>query len=112
MLEHLVLNELCAHVPRDRVFYWRDKQKHEVDFVARLGRSRAPLAIECKASASKFNPAGMQAFRRRHPAGDNIVVTLRETERFEKTFGGVGVSFVPLTALPGALPARGVSARL
>ena len=112
LLEHLVLNELLARYGAAHVYHWRDKQQHEVDFVLQAGRAKQPLAIECKASASKFNPAGMQAFRRRHPAGDNIVVTLRETERFEKTFGGVGVSFVPLTALPGALPARGVSARL
>ena len=50
--------------------------------------------------ASKFNLAGMHAFRRRHAEGQNVVVTLRETERFDKGFGALKVSFVPLLQLP------------
>lgn len=107
LLEHLVLNELCAHVPRDRVFYWRDKQKHEVDFVARLGRSRAPLAIECKASSKSFDPAGLRAFRARHPAGDNLVVCLDLAEPLVSRFGALEVRFVPFDRFDQELASSG-----
>ena len=44
---HLVLDELRALFPVSEIYHWRDKQKHELDFVlARKGLP--PVAIECK----------------------------------------------------------------
>ena len=103
LLEHLVLGELTARFGAARVHYWRDKQQHEVDFVLQPGRRREVLAIECKSSASKFDPAGLLAFRRKHPRGANLVVTLRETESYRKAFGGVEVDYVPFFKLPAVL---------
>ncbi|KPK50109.1 MAG: hypothetical protein AMK72_02965, partial [Planctomycetes bacterium SM23_25] len=51
--EHLVLNELYAATQGRAVGHWRDKQRHEVDFVW-APRGRSPLAIECKWSAEAF----------------------------------------------------------
>jgi len=99
LLEHLVLGELLARFGLSRVHYWRDKQRHEVDFVLQLGRSRKLLALECKSAAAKFDPAGLQAFRRKHPVGLNLVVTLRDTERFARTHGDVEVQYLPYSAL-------------
>ena len=45
--EHLVLNELQAHLQTRRIGYWRDKRGHEIDFVL-ARRGQAPLALECK----------------------------------------------------------------
>lgn len=95
MLEHLVLGEIAARFGASRLHYWRDKSGHEVDFVLEIGRRRELLAIECKSSAASFDPAGLHAFRRRHPRGRNLVVTLRATERHAKRFGDVEVQFVP-----------------
>ncbi len=95
LLEHLVLYEIAARFGTKRLHYWRDKQQHEVDFVLEVGRRRELLAIECKSSASKFNPSSLQVFRRKHPRGKNFVVTLRSTESHRKTFGDVEVQFVP-----------------
>ena len=95
LLEHLVLYEIAARFGTKRLHYWRDKQQHEVDFVLEVGRGRELLAIECKSSASKFNPSSLQVFRRKHPRGRNFVVTLRSTETHRKTFGDVEVQFVP-----------------
>ena len=53
--EHYVLNELHAHLQSRDIRYWRDKRKHEVDFVLKK-RGQAPIAIECKWSASDFRP--------------------------------------------------------
>ena len=77
----------------------RDKQKHEVDFVLELGRRREPVAIECKSSAAKLDAGGLQAFRRKHPRGRNVVVTLKATESYAKTFGDIEVQFVPYLEL-------------
>jgi predicted AAA+ superfamily ATPase len=105
LLEHLVLGEIAARFGTSRLHHWRDKQQHEVDFVLEVGRKRELCAIECKSSASSFDPAGLQAFRRRHPAGPNLVVTLRPTEKRKKTFGEVEVEIVPYLDLPARLDA-------
>ncbi len=34
--EHFVLNELIANRQSRKIFYWRDKQGHEIDFVIPL----------------------------------------------------------------------------
>lgn len=99
LLEHLVLGELTARFGTSRLHYWRDKQKHEVDFVLEVGRRRELLAIECKSSAAKLDAAGLQAFRRKHPKGRNLVVTLRATEANKRTFGDVEVEVVPYLEL-------------
>ena len=95
LLEHLVLNELLAHLPRERIFYWRDKQNHEVDFIVRPTRGGATIAVECKASSSRFDPAGLKAFRRRHARGENIVVCLDLAEPVVTRIRGLEVRFVP-----------------
>ncbi|MDD5308723.1 MAG: DUF4143 domain-containing protein [Deltaproteobacteria bacterium] len=95
LLEHLVLNELLAHAPRERVFYWRDKQKHEVDFVVRPGRGADVMAVECKARSSRLDPAGLASFRARHPKGRNLVVCLDLAEPATVRVGGLEVDLVP-----------------
>jgi len=70
--EHLVLNELHAHLGRDPVRYWRTKHGNEVDFVI-VRRGRPPIAIECKWAASEFDPAGIKVFRAAYPGGPNFV---------------------------------------
>jgi predicted AAA+ superfamily ATPase len=105
LLEHLVLSELQARFLRSAIYYWRDKQKHEVDFVLKPGRGAAVIAIECKASASAFDPAGMAAFRRRHPRGANLLVCLDALERTARSIGGLEVEVVPYPALGPLLDA-------
>jgi len=106
LLEHLVLGELAARFGTSRLHHWRDKQQHEVDFVLEVGRRRELLAIECKSSAAKFDPAGLQAFRRKHARGENLVVTLRSTEAYRKTFGELEVEFVPFMDLAARLETK------
>jgi hypothetical protein len=72
--EHLVLNELHAHVGRNAIRYWRTKHGSEIDFVlVRPGRS--PVAVECCWSAGDFEPAAMRSFRGAYPGGASYVVT-------------------------------------
>ena len=77
--EHFVLNEIHAHLQTRRINYWRNKRGHEVDFVI-AWRNRPPVAVECKWSASDFDPAGINAFRRQYEGGENFVVA-RDVDR-------------------------------
>jgi len=71
--EHFVLNEMHASLQSRRACYWRDKRGHEVDFILDERRSD-PIAIECKWSASEFDPSNLLSFRRQYPSGRNYVV--------------------------------------
>lgn len=96
--EHFVLNEIFAATQCRTVGYWRDKQKHEIDFIW-APRGRAPLAIECKWSAGQFHPGTLRVFRKQHPKGDNIVVAHDVEHAFKRTYGGLVVHFEGLSGL-------------
>jgi hypothetical protein len=66
LFEHLVLDELLFEVGPEELHYWRDKQKHEIDFVW-TPRGRPPVAIECKWRASQFDPVAMRSFAAIYP---------------------------------------------
>ena len=96
--EHVVLNEMHAHLQSREIRYWRDKRGHEVDFILAPGR-RSSLAIECKWSASDFAPGNLQAFRRGYPHGDNLVVANDVDRSFTRSYGSISVRFVTLSGL-------------
>jgi len=64
--EHLVLDELMTAFGRDSLFYWRDKQKREVDFVL-ARRGHVPIAIECKWRDGRAGALNFAAMRQLHP---------------------------------------------
>jgi predicted AAA+ superfamily ATPase len=96
--EHFVLNEMQARMQDRRVMYWRDKRHHEVDFVA-TGERQAPTAIECKWKADRFEPAGIKAFRRQYPTGENVVVAQDVDRPYSRNYGDLSVRFVGLDDL-------------
>jgi len=96
--EHFVLNELHAHLQTREINYWRDKNKHEIDFVYRQ-RGRPPDAIECKWSADEFDPRNLLAFRRQYPKGRNWVVAKDVDCAYSQHHKGVDVRYVNLAAL-------------
>ena len=93
-----MLNEIHAATQSRAIGYWRDKQKHEVDFVW-SPRGQPPLAIECKWSARDFDAEPLRAFRRMHPKGENVVVAHDVDRPFKKTSGDVTVHFEGLDGL-------------
>lgn len=97
--EHYVLNEIQSHLQTRKVFYWRDKQKHEIDFIFLKQRSQSPIAIECKWSSKQFDPANLKIFRQQYPKGENFVVTEDITTSYQKTFGNCQVIFIGLKEL-------------
>lgn len=96
--EHFVLNELHAHLQSRDIRYWRDKQGHEVDFV--LARRRKGItAIECKWSASDFNPANLRVFLGQYPKTRAFVVAQDIRHSFQKRYGNISVGFIGLSEL-------------
>jgi len=71
--EQLVLNELLAVFQSNRVFYWRDKAGHEIDFIL-YKKSSSPTAIECKWKTKNFNTRNLKIFRKKYPDGKNILI--------------------------------------
>jgi hypothetical protein len=100
--EHFVLNEIMARTQARDVHYWRDKRGHEIDFVL-LPRGGKPTAIECKWSANGFDAANLQAFRRQHPQGENVVLAADVKAAFQRNIGSLKVWFEPLEAFASRL---------
>lgn len=96
--EHFVLNELHAGLQTRRIGYWRDKRGHEIDFVL-SDRRCDPVAIECKWSASDFDPSNVLSFRRQYPDGVNYVVASDVTTAYSRDYAGIRIRFVSLTDL-------------
>jgi predicted AAA+ superfamily ATPase len=94
--EHYVLNEMYAHFQTRKINYWRDKQGHEVDYVIAL-RNQPPVAVECKWSASDFEPSGIKAFRRQYPQGESYVAANDVGRQYARSYGNTRVTFVNLT---------------
>jgi uncharacterized protein len=95
--EHFVLNEMMAHLQSREIGYWRDKRGHEVDFVL-AARRKSPVAIECKWSADRFDPANLLAFRTQHPDGDNVVLAEDITRTYTRNYGRLTVRFESLAS--------------
>jgi uncharacterized protein len=96
--EHFVLNEVMAVTQNRDIRYWRDKRGHEVDFVW-AQRGGHPLAVECKWSADEFDAAGLTAFRRQYPQGENVVVAQDVGRSYVRNYGALKVHFEGLPAL-------------
>ena len=100
--EHFVLNEIMARMQARDVYYWRDKRGHEIDFVL-LARGGNPMAIECKWSANGFDATNLEAFRRQHPLGENVVLAADVKAAFQRKQGSLRVRFEPLEAFASRL---------
>lgn len=67
--EHLVLDMLS--VAYDKVYYWRDKNKNEIDFIVK-GKGAALHTIECKINPDKYSQKAVSKFREFYPEGRNF----------------------------------------
>jgi len=96
--EHFVLNEILARTQSRKIYYWRDKQKHEVDFII-AKKQGAPTVIECKWTAADFDPNNLKIFRRNYPKGLNFVVVSDVKRSYSRSYDDVMVKFVSLEDL-------------
>ncbi|MBP7864957.1 MAG: ATP-binding protein [Acidobacteria bacterium] len=104
--EHFVLNEIQGRLQRMRIGYWRDKSGHEVDLVV-TSPGQPLVAIECKASASSFEPEGLRAFLHRYPESLARVVAMDVTRPFLRRDGPFRIEFVDLDGLVRLLTVGG-----
>ena len=101
--EHYVLNEIRSLRPRLSPQHWRDKQKHEVEFVLRGAAGSPPVTLEAKWSAEAFDPSNLRVFRRHYPDGANYVVAQDVRRRYTRNYGDLQVHFAGIEALAGLL---------
>lgn len=90
---------LAAGLPQ--VFFWRDKQQREVDFVVPRSRDAVDV-IECKWKPEAFETRGLGVFRGYYPKGNNYVVSPLTSPAFERVENGLKVMFLS----PGELRQR------
>lgn len=95
--EHLVLDTLLS-LPLSKIYFWRDKQQREVDFVIPRHRNVVD-AIECKWNSSAFEPRGLLAFRENYPHGKNWVIGPEATPTYSRRIKKLEITFMPLTEL-------------
>lgn len=101
--EHYVLNEIHTKLQTRKIYYWRDKQKHEIDFIIQKSRTQALITIECKWLLKEFDPRNLKIFRQQYPNGKNYVVTTDTSNTFQKNYDGLSVQFVNLQDLITAI---------
>lgn len=93
--EHCVLNELQGKLQTRNIYYWRDKQHHEIDFIYLKKRDhKSPITIECKWNVDKFDPKNLQIFRKAYPHGENFVVGYNVKEKYQKKYDGNLITFI------------------
>lgn len=100
--EHLVLNELQAHLQTRRIGYWRDKRGHEIDFVLSR-RGQAPLALECKWSADDVDLTNLKAFALRYPKADLRVIAHDVDRSYQRRTDAFAVTYCGLKTLLASL---------
>ncbi len=71
--KHLVLDALRLRFPEDRVLYWRDKSRREVDFVIQHGTGGVDL-VACETDPYALDPGPAELFRSRYARGANYIV--------------------------------------
>lgn len=104
LFEHTVLDLLRAHFPDQEVYFWRDKQQREIDFVV-PGRNGSVTAIECKRSNADIPTRNLDAFRTYYPKGKNFVVVAQTGEAFTRRLGRHEIEICTATELAQRLSA-------
>jgi len=74
-----IFAELVKKYTQDAIFYWRTKDKKEIDFILKI-RNRI-LPIEVKLNFEQFNPSSVQYFNKRYSIDKYKVVSLNGKPR-------------------------------
>jgi uncharacterized protein len=97
--EHVVLETLQASFGDRGIYYWRQREGHEIDFVLGSKGKRTCDAVECKWNPQAFSPVSLLRFRAVHPEGSNFVVCPRIGEAYRRTVEGLEITFCDLAQL-------------
>lgn len=99
--EHLVLNELHAHLQTRRIGYWRDKRGHEVDLILSR-RGKPPIAVECKWSAADVDVTNLKAFAHQYPKAELRIVAHDVERTYSRRTDDLTIT---ISSLPGLIRA-------
>jgi predicted AAA+ superfamily ATPase len=88
--EHLVLDML--RVSFDKVYYWTDKYRNEIDFIVKKTGGYVHT-IECKINPAKYSPSAVKKFREYYPKGNNFCYSPHIKNPYKISFGSIEVSF-------------------
>jgi hypothetical protein len=100
--EHVVLETLQSFLDERKLFFWRDKQQREVDFVVQQARGQVD-AIECKMSSEAFESKGLKAFREAYPRGRNFLVCPLSSPPFSRQIDGMEIFITDTSDLQALL---------
>lgn len=94
LLESFVLHELQKNLKiSQEIYYWRTREKEEVDFI--LVQDRMPIPIEVKSKLSSLEiPSGIKQFFRNYPAC-KIAIVLNDNVMEQVVFEDKRVIFIP-----------------
>ncbi len=94
LLESFVLHEIQKNLAvSQEIYYWRTREKEEVDFV--IIQDRVPIAIEVKSKLSTTEiPIGIKQFLRKYPES-KVAVILNDDLRQDINYGRKKIIFAP-----------------
>lgn len=98
LLENLVLETLQSSSLIDKIYFWRDKEKREIDFICPRHDGSIDT-IECKWNAESFNTKTLAIFRESYPKGNDFVVSSQGSPSYKKRFGEREVTFTSIYEL-------------
>ena len=96
--EHLVLNEIFSVIQSKNIYYWRDKQGHEIDFIL-PNFNGLKIAIECKWKEDEFEPKNFKIFSKHYPDFRKVVVSSDVNIPHKKTFSSIEIEFFNINHL-------------
>jgi len=81
VFETAIFTELVKHYGREVIFYWRTKDKQEIDFILRLPDTLLP--IEAKLNFGQFRATTVNYFKKRYGCNKYHVVGLQGEKKEE-----------------------------
>ena len=96
LIENFVFNEIYKHLPIDwQIFFWRTRQKTEVDFIIKRDQSLFPVEVKYKPFQRPVIPSGLKAFINHHQARIPIAFVLTKNFSAQVEFNQTEVYFLP-----------------
>jgi predicted AAA+ superfamily ATPase len=82
VFETALFSELVKKYSRDNIFYWRTKDKKEIDFIIKTKDKFLP--VEVKINFAQFNPTAVKYFNRHYGLDDYRLIGIEGAPKNEK----------------------------
>lgn len=97
--KHLVLDFLLTEYNAEKIYYWRDKQQREVDFIYEQDNENIHI-IECNWNPEDFEINGIKAFRSNYPNGKNYFISPKVLTTHERIYNNIQIIFTNIESFP------------